>query len=181
MTVMRARRGLAALLVLITFAAAACAEDPVPVGGASGSPDPVLTLPQSPTALPEADFAAYAALLEDLRGTPVVVNVWASWCGPCRLEAPALAEVASAYGDRVQFLGIDVLDARPDAEAFITEFGWPYPSLFDPTGAIRDALGLIGQPITLFYAADGTLLDTHVGRVTLEQLEAQVRALVRAA
>jgi thiol-disulfide isomerase/thioredoxin len=178
MTVMRVRRASVALLLLAAITAVGCGAERGPVGGGGGDPTQAGALPEDPTALPAADVASYQALLEDLRGTPVVVNVWASWCGPCRVEAPALTEVATEYGDRVQFLGIDVLDARPDAEAFITEFGWPYPSLFDEVGAIRDSLGLVGQPYTLFYEADGTLLDTHMGSITVEQLRAQVEDLV---
>jgi thiol-disulfide isomerase/thioredoxin len=178
MAVMRFRRAIVLLLALVTLVAAGCGGQDGPVGGGDGDQASAIAMPEDPTALPAADVATYEALLEDLRGTPLVVNVWASWCGPCREEAPALAEVATEYGDRVRFLGLDVLDARPDAETFITEFGWPYPSLFDQTGAIRDSLGLVGQPVTLFYDAEGTLLDTHVGAITLEQLRAQVEGLL---
>ena len=176
MRVMKLRRS---LLVLTVFAlvAAGCTQgdrEPVERGGTGIE----TALPGSPTELPDADFESYATLLEDLRGTPVVVNIWASWCGPCRVEAPALAEMATAYGHRVQFLGIDVLDVRADARAFIERYAWPYPSLFDRTGAIRDQLGLIGQPVTIFYDAQGDLLDTHVGSITAEQLSAQVDALI---
>lgn len=175
MRVMQLRRSLA--LAVVALVAAGCGSaGGAPVGGEAPGTD--LMLPSSPTALPDSDLAGYTALLEDLRGTPVVVNVWASWCGPCRLEAPALAQVATAYDDRVQFLGIDVLDVRADAQAFIERYGWPYPSLFDRTGAIRDGLGFIGQPVTIFYDADGTLLDTHMGSITAEQLAAQVESLV---
>lgn len=176
MRVMQVHRWFLALvavaLVAVALVAAACADDPSLEGGGT-----TLSLPQSPTALPDTDLGSYSALLESLRGTPVVVNVWASWCGPCRLEAPALAEVATAYDGRVQFVGLDVLDTRPDARAFIQEFAWPYPSLFDRTGAIRDHLGFIGQPVTIFYDAEGALVNSHIGSITREQLEAQVDAL----
>jgi thiol-disulfide isomerase/thioredoxin len=172
MEVMRVRRSITGLILLVVIAAACASEDPSSGGGGG------VTLPSRPTALPDAVPTSYTALIESLRGTPVVVNVWASWCGPCRLEAPELAKVAAEYEGRVRFLGIDVLDARPDARAFIQEFGWTYPSLFDRTGEIRDSLGLIGQPHTLFYAANGTLVDTHLGTITGDQLQAQVEALV---
>ena len=90
------------------------------------------------------------------RGTPVLVNIWASWCGPCRQEAPFLAAANRTYGDRVRFVGVDILDERGSARDFIRASGWTYPSVYDPSGAIRDALGVIGQPATLFYDADGT-------------------------
>lgn len=109
----------------------------------------------APTALPILDPAAFHQLLEHLRGKPVVVNIWASWCGPCVTEAPVLAREARAFAGRVQFLGVDVLDQRGPAEAFIRRFGWTYPSVFDPTAAIRNDLGFVGQPVTALYDSTG--------------------------
>jgi cytochrome c biogenesis protein CcmG/thiol:disulfide interchange protein DsbE len=160
--------------ILVSFVAVACGED----GPAAAGDGSAVRLPSSPTELPDFDVAAYETLVEGLRGTPLVVNVWASWCGPCRVEAPALAEVATAYGDRVQFLGVAVLDTRPDARAFIEEFGWPYPSVFDRTGAIRDRLGLLGQPATIIYDAVGGVVDTYVGAISEDQLTQQLEALL---
>jgi cytochrome c biogenesis protein CcmG/thiol:disulfide interchange protein DsbE len=108
----------------------------------------------------------------------VLVNVWASWCGPCRDEAPLLASAHETYGDRVRFLGVDILDQRASARAFMREFGWTYPSIFDPTGAIRDGLGLLGQPVTLFYDASGELADTWTGPLTEEALDANLDAIL---
>lgn len=172
---------LALALVLPTLLAAACTRaEPVSGSAADGRADPGAILSASPTDLPAADFAAYLAVLEHARGAPLVVNVWASWCGPCRAEAPDLARVARAYEGRVRFLGIDVLDARPSARAFVREVGWPYPSLYDPAGAIRDRLGVVGQPATLVYDRAGTLVATHVGPVTAEQLSAELDRLLAA-
>ncbi len=173
MRIMRGFRWLAGAL-LVSLVAAACGPgEPTTTG--DGAP---VALPSSPTELPDFDVADYEALIEELRGMPVVVNVWASWCGPCRVEAPALAEAASAYGDRVQFLGVDVLDTKPGARAFIEEFGLPYPSVFDRTGSIRDRLGLIGQPATILYDAVGGVVDTYVGAISEDQLTQQLEALL---
>lgn len=170
-------RRLALALVLPMLLAGACARTE-PVTGRAPDPERILTA--SPTDLPEGDVATYLAVLEHARGAPLVVNVWASWCGPCRAEAADLARVARAYEGRVRFLGIDVLDARPSARAFVRESGWPYPSLYDPTGQIRDRLGLVGQPATLLYDASGTLVETHVGPITAEQLSAELDRLLAA-
>lgn len=159
---------------LVSLVAVACGKD----GSTAAGDASAVTLPSSPTELPGFDVGAYETLIEGLRGTPLVVNVWASWCGPCRVEAPALAEVATAYGDRVQFLGVDVLDTREDARAFIEEFGWPYPSVFDKTGSIRDRLGLLGQPATIIYDAVGGVVDTYVGAISEDQLTQQLEALL---
>jgi thiol-disulfide isomerase/thioredoxin len=112
-------------------------------------------LPTSTTALPPFDPTTFQVLLDQLKGKPVVVNVWASWCAPCIKEAPALASAAQAYQGRVQFVGVDIVDHEAPARAFIEKYGWTYPSVFDEPGAIRDDMGLIGQPQTIIYDATG--------------------------
>ncbi|HSJ51116.1 MAG TPA: TlpA disulfide reductase family protein [Actinomycetota bacterium] len=136
-------------------------------------------LPTDAAALPEFDVAAYDELLGQLRGTPILVNFWGSWCGPCRDEAPDLAAAHREFGDDVQFLGVDILDARESARAFIAEFGWRYPSVFDPPAAIRDGLGLLGQPVTLFYDAEGALVDRWAGPIPRDELDARITAILR--
>jgi thiol-disulfide isomerase/thioredoxin len=164
-------RRLAFPLVALSLLAGACA----------GAPDPGLRpgslLPAEPDALPAFDLADYRELLSQLRGTPLLVNVWASWCGPCREEAPLLAAAHRAYGDRVQFLGVDILDERGAARAFMREYGWTYPSVFDLPGAIRDGLGLLGQPVTLFYDAEGELVETWLGPLTEQALRERLEAI----
>ena len=151
----------------------ACAGRPDRAGEESG---PVL--PEDRLALPTYDLAAYETLLDRLRGTPVVVNFWGSWCPPCEAEAPGLAEVSSEFQGRVQFLGVDILDARPAARQFILRFDWQYPSVFDPDGAIRDGLGYVGQPITLIYDREGELVWEHTGTITAELLREQIAAVL---
>src|SRR2546428_7467117 len=149
-------------------------------GPTDGSSSPLL--PSSPTALPRLDPAAFQALLTELHGKPVVVNIWASWCGPCRQEAPELAAVSRAHQGQVQFVGVDVVDKVGLARAFIQQYGWIYPSVFDATGAIRDSLGLIGQPDTLVFDAAGQRSFVSSGPITRQILEAAVaKALQRAA
>lgn len=158
------RRALVVLTV-VALIASACGGGPSEPVGSEGS-----LLPSDPAALPTFDLARYEALLAELEGRPVLVNVWASWCGPCRREAPHLAAAHAEYGDRVQFLGIDILDSRESARAFMREVGWTYPSVFDPRGEIRDGLGLLGQPVTLFYDRTGSLIETWVGPIDRESL-----------
>lgn len=173
------RRSIVALTSL-TLVAAACASGdtptirtPVPAQNATEAP----LLPTDAAALPEFDLARYEELLGQLEGTPVVVNFWGSWCEPCKVEAPHLAAAHDRFGDRVQFLGVDILDARESARAFIREYGWRYPSLYDPPAAIRDGLGLLGQPWTLVYDADGDLVDRWVGPVPPDELTRRLTAL----
>jgi thiol-disulfide isomerase/thioredoxin len=108
-----------------------------------------------------------------------VVNIWASWCGPCTAEAPGLAKVAREFQGRVQFLGVDILDHLSPARAFVRKYGWPYPSVFDPTGAIRDDLGLVGQPITIVYDASGEQAFSWSGAVEEEALRATLNDVLR--
>lgn len=127
-------------------------------------------LPTGPYELPEFTPADFQAALGDLRGVPVLVNIWGSWCGPCRDEAPLLASAHERYGDRVRFLGVDILDQRASARAFIREYGWTYPSVFDPGAAIRDGLGILGQPATLFFDAEGALVSRWLGPIPRDVL-----------
>lgn len=162
----------ALVLVAVALVSSACGDD-----GSSTDPGSSL-LPSDPAALPAFDLASYRSLLRELEGTPVLVNFWASWCGPCRLEGPHLATAHARYGDRVQFLGVDILDSRGSAREFMLEMGWTYPSVFDQNGAIRDGLGLIGQPVTLFYDARGELVETWVGPIGEAELAERLDRIV---
>lgn len=170
--------------------AAACAGDPPEHSLASRGPSlpaaNAVTAPLLPTdayQLPSFTVADYARLLTQLRGTPVVVNMWGSWCPPCRGEAPLFAEAHAEFGDRVQFLGIDIEDGREAAIAFMREFGWSFPSIVDPTvpSRFRTELGFVGQPNTLFYAASGELVKTWQGPITEEGLREGVARILASA
>ena len=164
-----------ALVLALALLAGACASDRTaePVAGSR-----VRLLPEDRLALPEFDLAKYQALLEELRGTPVVVNFWASWCAPCRIEAPGLARLAEGFEEQVQFLGVNILDDRRSARDFILEFDWQYPSVFDPTGEIRDGLGYIGQPITVIYDGNGDKTFEWTGVVSEDQLRREIRKII---
>jgi cytochrome c biogenesis protein CcmG/thiol:disulfide interchange protein DsbE len=136
-------------------------------------------IPDTVDELPPIDPAGFDALREDVRGTPLVVNVWASWCEPCERELPLLADAARAHRDEIQFLGVDILDTPDPARSFLERFGVPYPNMFDATGAVRDALGSIGQPVTVFYAADGALLEKVDGELSPRVLAENLAALTR--
>jgi cytochrome c biogenesis protein CcmG, thiol:disulfide interchange protein DsbE len=98
---------------------------------------------------------------EDLKGRPMVVNFWASWCKPCEDEAPMLQQAFERYGDEVTFIGINANDALDDALAKEEEWGLGYDSIRDIDGSISSDFGLTGQPETFFIAADGTVSE-HV-------------------
>ena len=183
------RRALAASLLAVTLLGAACTHG-APTATTSGSTGPVLPSPSAvnathapllPTdrfALPQLDYDGFRTLLAQLRGTPVVVNIWASWCGPCRKEAPNLAAAARRFGTRVQFLGIDIQDQRPPAQEFIRDFGWLYPSVFDPSSEIQHGLGFLGQPVTLFFDRNGKRIGVHSGPVPASVLSQEIAELL---
>ena len=167
------RHGALAVAVAALLVACGPASD-----GPEGRSGGASLLPQDPMELPEMDAPTFRALLAELRGSPVVVNVWATWCPPCVEEAPDLAEVSREYEDRVQFIGLDILDDRPAAREFIREYGWRYPSVFDPDGEIRDALGYVGQPVTVMYDREGKLSFEHVGAVDAGILRTEIGKLL---
>ena len=137
-------------------------------------------LPSTPTELPTFDAAKFGTLLSQLKGRPVVVNFWGSWCGPCRTEAPGLAATAHQYAGRVQFLGVDVADERTPARAFIRRYGWSYPSVFDPDSKIKDSFGFLGQPVTLLMNDAGTRVFRRQTRCELVEISTASRSLLSA-
>lgn len=115
--------------------------------------------------------------LEALRGKPVVVNFWASWCVPCRREMPAFESVYEAVGDRVAFLGVNHKDYRNSALDFLRQAGTRYPSGFDPAGTVATRYGIVGMPTTLFISGDGRLLEQRPGEISSEELRQTISRL----
>jgi len=106
-----------------------------------------------------------AVTLSGLRGRPAVVTVWASWCPPCAREMPIFERAHRRLGDRVTFLGIDLLDRPAAAAKASRDFGMTFPSVQDPEGLVRAELGLPGPPATLFVDADGQIAHAEYGEI----------------
>lgn len=123
------------------------------------------------TAMSADDFEG---VLVGLRGKPVIVNVWASWCAPCRTETPLLERTWRAHADKVTIIGVASKDVPAQSRAFMTEFQVSYPNIFDVTGEIRSRLDLRGFPTTYVFDADGTLRTSIVGGLTEQRLAAVV-------
>ena len=180
------------IVMALSVAAAACsggAGKDSPAGSQSPLSGPAIIVPQAEGismlpkdrfALPTFDFTQFQSLLGQLanRRVPVIVNIWASWCGPCRVESPNLVRAAKRHGTQVQFLGVDILDKRGPAQAFIQEEGYPYPSVFNPSGDIRDRLGYLGQPVTIFIDAQGLKVDQWSGPIGLSELLARIAKIL---
>lgn len=186
---MLARKGsriLLPLAVLVaTLAAAGCGSSGDGGGGShpdyakalAGSPPPLAALHEQENQLLGGGQKAFEARLAQLRGYPVVVNVWASWCGPCRFEFPTLQKLSARYGKKVAFLGINSEDSRDAAETFLREDPVPYPSYTDPGKGMAESLGVhVGFPDTAFYDQRGKLVYLKQGPYSDDsELEADVR------
>ena len=121
--------------------------------------------------------SAFKRQLASLSGTPVVVNQWASWCGPCKYEFPFFQRLSAKYQGKVAFLGVDSQDNRGDAQRFLAKLPTPYPHFFDPGASIaRVFKGGRAWPTTAFYDASGKLSFTHAGAyATQAKLEQDIR------
>jgi cytochrome c biogenesis protein CcmG/thiol:disulfide interchange protein DsbE len=143
----------------------------------AGSPPPLAALHEQANQLLPGGTEAFEERIAALRGYPVVANVWASWCGPCRFEFPTLQKLAARYGKRVAFLGVNSQDSEDAARTFLAEAPVPYPSYTDPDRGLIESLGGIGGlPDTAFYSRDGELLHLQQGAYADNaELEADVR------
>jgi thiol-disulfide isomerase/thioredoxin len=112
-----------------------------------------------------------------LKGYPVVVNMWASWCGPCRAEFPAYQRVAVTYGKQVAFFGLNINDHDAAATGFLRQFPVTYPSYVDPQGATAsDLKAYKAYPQTFYFDRGGKMIYDHAGPYAdAKALEADVR------
>lgn len=129
-----------------------------------GAPPQLAAIREQAGELLEGGVEAFRERLDELRGTPVVVNKWASWCGPCRLEFPFFQRQAAERGDRIGFLGVDSNDSADAAATFLRELPLPYPSYLDPDSKIAAEIGApVAFPATSFYDSKGERVFTRQG------------------
>jgi cytochrome c biogenesis protein CcmG, thiol:disulfide interchange protein DsbE len=129
-----------------------------------GSPAPLAALHDHADQLLGGGPPAFESQLARLRGYPVVINKWASWCVPCQSEFPAFQKAAVAYGRRVAFVGVNGKDQNPSAAKFLRQFPVTYPSYTDPHESIaRTIHASTFYPLTVFISATGTPVFTHAG------------------
>lgn len=119
----------------------------------------------------------FVATVRALRGYPIIINKWASWCRPCRQEFPMLRRLSAKYGDRVAFLGLNAGDARRSARAFLQTNPTLYPHVIDPGEQISRALSADGVfPSTIFMDRDGDIVTVRPGPfATQAELEQAIR------
>ena len=141
-----------------------------------GAPAPLAAVHAQANDLLPGSRKALQARVKELRGHPVVVNVWAAWCGPCRVELPDMQQASLDYGKRVAFLGVDLRDNRGDANKLLRQIPLTYPSYDDPDGKIADGYHLVGTPSTIYYDANGKQTYIHQGQYADKaQLDADIK------
>ena len=163
------RRFLVLLAVALASVAVAWVWQRAQEGGGI-SPRPLIrpgtdALPDGP---PAPDFVLETLdgrelALSDLRGKPVVMNFWASWCVPCRVEMPILEDAAQRYRGRVHFLGVNALDRPALAREFARKLGVTFPSVVDEDGVVLAKYRVVGLPTTVFVTRSGRLFEVHAG------------------
>ena len=171
-----------ALLLTTAALLAGCAASPAagPLGPAptkSQATAALTSLRDQASQILDGGPTAFRRRIGSLRGYPLVVNQWASWCGPCRYEFPFFQHLARRYQGRVAFLGVDSKDARSDASAFLKQLPVPYPSYFDPDASIARLFhGGFAWPTTAFFNRDGHVVYVHLGAYATEaDLEADIK------
>lgn len=126
-----------------------------------------------------ADLDGNAVRLADLRGRPVVLNFWASWCGPCVEEFPLLREAAERHAaEGLAVVGIVFRDRSEAARDFMIRNGATWPAAMDPGERVASAYGILGPPETYFIARDGTIAARQFGPVDADSLEAQLATIL---
>jgi cytochrome c biogenesis protein CcmG/thiol:disulfide interchange protein DsbE len=120
---------------------------------------------------------AFGERLDALRGTPVVVNKWASWCVPCRVEFPFFQRQAAKRGTEIAFIGVNSLDSNDAAETFLRDNPLPYPSYVDGDERLAEEIGAApGFPATVFFDAESQRTEVHIGQYSSERdLAADIR------
>ena len=108
--------------------------------------------------------------LSDYRGTPVVLNWYATWCGPCRAEIPTFVAADEALGDSIVFLGVNLQESPSSAVGLLDEFGATYPTVMDADATVFEQYRGIGMPTTYFIDAEGIIVEGGSGILTEDAL-----------
>lgn len=181
--------GLRRLLIVIVVIAALAAlfvygilrdptrRDDIP-SALIGKPAPEFTMPLFDRY--QAEYGSEFDLAAE-RGQPMIVNFWASWCAPCRVEMPVLQETWEEYRNQVLVVGVDTQESDKSyapSSALMDQFGLTYPSGKDERNRINVDYGLFGVPETFFIRADGTVSYRHSGPVTQEIMDEQISVLL---
>lgn len=169
------RSSAAAVVITLALLATACSAD-LPTLSLDEGAAPI-EIPSEP--LTPVGSAELEGILTGQRGTPVVINVWASWCAPCRAEAPLLQRAYVDYEGMVTFIGIASNDRPKDTAEFLDRFGITYPNLLDDRGEVTTILEMSNFPTTYVFGRDGELRAKVTGGISEGRLAAVVDDAVR--
>ena len=148
-----------------------------------GEPIPTETAPQNPAPdFTVTDAAGNEVKLSDFRGKGVVLNFWASWCGPCKSEMPHFQEAYETYGEDLHFLMVNMStafgDTQADAEKLLADNGYTFPVYFDTGAQCAYGYGISGIPVTIFIDKDGNLVSSKTGMISLPDLERRILTIL---
>ena len=115
--------------------------------------------------------------LSDLKGKPVVINFWATWCPPCKEEMPLLQRYASQYGEQMVLLGVDYAEQEPVVQEFVDTMGITFPILLDGDGSVSNLYFVRNYPTTFFVDAEGVVRAQHLGLLTEEMLQKYLKTI----
>ena len=139
----------------------------------------------SKTAAPDftvTDGAGNEVRLSDFRGKGVVLNFWASWCGPCKSEMPHFQAAYEEYGEELHFLMVNMStafgDAKADAEDFLTEGGYSFPVYYDTGAECAYGYGISGIPVTVFIDAEGNIVSAKSGAMNEADLQRRILTIL---
>ena len=133
------------------------------------------------------DFTVYdldgnSVKLSDFRGKPMILNFWASWCGPCKVEMPDLEEAYLAYGSEIAFMTINLTDGRNEtvesASSYIAGQGYTFPVYYDTNMEATYAYGINSIPMTYFIDAEGNVISSNLGMISASKLQQGIDALL---
>ena len=144
-------------------------------GAGSGSGNVLVAQTHGPApqfSLPALSPTSRTVSLAGFRGHDLVVNFWASWCIPCRVEMPLLESAYRSERGKVMFVGIDTNDTRSAAQSFLRRERVTYPTAFDPNGEVASEYGLFGLPVSVFISAVGKVAGRHIGQIDAPSLQA---------
>jgi cytochrome c biogenesis protein CcmG/thiol:disulfide interchange protein DsbE len=158
------------LLLLVAWGALLVSRDAGGRGASIGTQAPDFAV---------ADLDGNPVRLADLRGRPVIVNFWASWCGPCVDEFPVLQEAAREHGpDGLAIVGIVFRDNSEAARSFMSRIGASWPAAMDPGEDIAERYGIFGPPESFFIDADGMVVARQIGPLSRSDMERHLSGLL---